>query len=185
MSPVNKIAQSVRRFLAINCLGIVWLILFTFFLVEWLISSEGFHPSLLWHIAICLVPIGVAVWLQKWTLGLSWICLGAILVLLWLRNSTETGKFLLILEFLLACTIFFILEGMELAYTELRDKDPEQLFREKVRRVIVDINQDREVIPSGVVERNERAKSRDLLFAAFSPRIAVSLKNGRYFDAFW
>jgi hypothetical protein len=130
------------RFLGLNLLGILWLLGFTIFTVEWARRSQPFQLPTYWLYGVYAVLLVIVLVMRHLALRFSWIVFGVMLFAMWLHNKHEPPT-ALVIEFLVACGVFFMLEGMELAYTELRDKAPDQL-PSTIARAIQEINQDRD-----------------------------------------
>ncbi len=138
----------VSAFVKESWLSSLWLLIYSGILIKWLYDERlrswltGGWPL---YVAAGLYAVAVvlAVWLHRVMLNLSWFSLGAILVFIWLSNSAPPWQHKLV-AVVVVCFIFFILEGMELAYTELRDKDPERL-PDYICSPVQQINMDRSV----------------------------------------
>lgn len=83
-------------------------------------------------------------------LGASWFLFGAFLIYVWTTNVAQNPPLRVIWALLLILMLltYFILEGVELAVTELRDKDPDVFeqsdFKEKkISEALKEINQKR------------------------------------------
>src|SRR5689334_4074506 len=129
----TKAIPSVKYFVKNSTAPYVWMAICVWLIGAWLaeLSSEWAYvrsfPPFYREAAIYLLLIAIILIFRARLLGPSWFLFGVLLVSVWTMNIAHDGLhrvfwFLLLSLMLLA---YFILEGVELAVTELRDKDPE------------------------------------------------------------
>ncbi|HEY2811357.1 MAG TPA: hypothetical protein VGJ00_08225 [Rhabdochlamydiaceae bacterium] len=129
----------------------LWLAICIWVTGAWLVNlashwqyARSFQPLYL-QAAIYLLLVVIALIFRTNLLGPSWFLFGALLIYVWTINiAADTAHpirwvFLLCLMLL----VYFLLEGIELAVTELRDKDPDVFDDHKISRAIKEINKKR------------------------------------------
>jgi hypothetical protein len=74
-------------------------------------------------------------------LDASWLLFGCLLIFVWLFNTEQPWQHKL-LGLVVICLLCFLLEGVELAFTELHDKDSERL-PDNIKGVVAEVNRRR------------------------------------------